>query len=83
MKNKKFQFEYILKKIHENEKKLYSVENNLQYIKVLKALKLWLFRLSMFQNNYEYKKYFLDGVFSVWDRVNNSILDYNYGNRPF
>ena len=76
-------FKKIVQKINEAERRLESSENNLQYIKNLKSLQKWLFRLSMFQNTYEYKKYFLNGVFSFWDRVNNSILEYQYGNKPF
>ena len=84
MKNKKYNLSYIIKKIEENENKLCYVENNLQYIKVLKALYLWLCRLSMFQNSVEYQAYFFTGAgFSTFDRVQNSILEYQYGNRPF
>ena len=84
MKNKKYNLSYILKKIEENENKLCFVENNLQYIKVLKALYLWLSRLSMFQNTVEYQAYFFTGAgFSTFDRVQNSILEYQYGKRPF
>ena len=82
--NKKKNLSYIVKKIEENENKLCFVENNLQYIKVLKALYLWLSRLSMFQNSVEYQAYFISGAgFSFFDRVQNSILEYQYGNKPF
>ena len=74
----------IMSKIDMANEKLCNSENNLQYIKALKSMRFWLLRLSMFQNSKEYEMYFFTYCgFSTWDRVNNSILDYQYGNKPF
>ena len=83
MKARKNRLEVIITKIREAERKLSEVENNLQYIKVLRSLQLWLSRLSMFQNTKEYEHYFLGGPFTIWEKVNNSILAYQYGEKPF
>lgn len=83
MKARKNRLEVIIAKIREAERKLSEVENNLQYIKVLRSLQLWLSRLSMFQNTKEYEHYFLGGHFTIWEKVNNSILEYQYGEKPF
>lgn len=73
-----------MSKIDTANEKLCNSENNLQYIKALQSLKFWLLHLSMFQNSTEYESYFFTGCgFSFWDRVNNSILEYQYGNKPF
>lgn len=68
-------------------------ENNLQYIKRLQALKYWLHRFDSCldsdnrqQGEYAaiYESYFCSGCgFSFYERVNNSILVYEYGDRPF
>lgn len=75
------------------QEKLCCCENNLQYIKRLQALK---YRLHQFdslldrtnrqQGEYAavYESYFHTGCgFSFYDRVCNSILVYEYGDRPF
>ena len=68
-------------------------ENNLQYITRLKALKKALDKFdNLLQGNEdmervyagEYLQLFYTGCgFSQYDRVCNSILDYQYGNKPF
>lgn len=74
----------IMSKIDTANEKLCNSENNLQYIKALKSLRFWLLKLSMFQNSAEYEaNFFTCCGFSFWDRVNNSILEYQYGNKPF
>lgn len=82
----------LLAHIEELEARLCCADSNLRYIKVLKALKLHLERLSdLFGNEevaiahqYEYARYFINGCgWSFYERVCNSILDYQYGNRPF
>lgn len=73
------------------QEKLCQCENNLQYIKRLQALKYWLIKFdelleNKLQKEYAaiYESYFCSGCgFSFYDRVYNSIIDYNYGNRPF
>lgn len=76
-------FNTIVEKIRQAEKRLECSGNNLQYIKNLYSLRLWMERLSNFPDSYEYKKYFLTGFITVYERVNNSILEYRYGNKPF
>lgn len=87
---KKYTESYILNHIQELNAKLGEVDNNLKYIKVLKALKLWLERFSELfttpeesARSYEYQAYFYGCGISFYDRVCNSILDYEYGNKPF
>ena len=71
--------------------KLCHCENNLQYIKRLQALKYWLLKFDdLLENKLSgeyaaiYESYFCSCCgFSFFDRVCNSILDYEYGNRPF
>ena len=68
-------------------------ENNLQYIKRLQALKHWLHkfdslldRVSRQQGEYAaiYESYFHTCCgFSFYDMVINSIIAYEYGERPF
>lgn len=84
------QFEFLVNKIELQKKKLGNVENNLQYIKCLKSLQLWLIRFDNFChfhrayfNCKEWKKLFSDLGFSYADRVWNSIQEYNCGNKPF
>lgn len=83
----------IVEHIDELSNRLCCVENNLQYIKVIQALKMWLERFSDSLTSEErehgeysaiYESYFYTGCgFSFYDRVCNSILDYQYGNKPF
>lgn len=82
----------IISKIEEVESKLCEADNNLRYIKALQALKYWLIKFDNMLSDKErergkysayYKAYFVSGCFSFFDRVNNSILEYQYGNRPF
>lgn len=81
----------ILKKIECANYKLCNAENNLQYIKALKSIYFWLIRFDeMAQqspevaNSGEYLQMFYTGAgFSFFSRVQNSILEYNYGVRPF
>lgn len=80
----KHSLNHIVAKIETANEKLCQSENNLQYIKSLQSLRFWLLHLAMFQNSIEYLAYFYTGAgFSFWDRVNNSILEYQYGNKPF
>lgn len=68
-------------------------ENNLQYIKRLQAIKYWLHKFDSFLNRNssqhgEYAAICENDFhtccrFSFYDRVCNSILEYQYGNRPF
>ena len=73
------------------QEKLCNCENNLQYIKRIQAIKYWLNKFdelleNKLQKEYAaiYEGYFCSSAgFSFYERVCNSILDYNYGNRPF
>ena len=78
-------FNFILQKIENAESKLFHSDNNLRYIKALKSLNYWLLQLSdIAPNSAEYVRYFLCVAgFSTFDRVQNSILEYNYGVKPF
>ena len=79
--------------IHDLERKLEQVDNNLRYIKVVQALKNSLDNLytqflkdTTIQREYQstYIIYFYNGGgFSRYDRVYNSLLEYRNGNRPF
>ena len=75
----------ILQKIEQAETKLCHADNNLRYIKALKSLNYWLLQLSTIApNSAEYVRYFLCVAgWSTFDRVQNSILEYNYGVKPF
>lgn len=82
----------IISKIEESESKLCEADNNLRYIKALQSLKYWLIKFDTMLSDKEcergkysayYEAYFISGCFSFFDRVNNSILEYQYGNRPF
>ena len=72
------------------QEKLCYCENNLQYIKRLQALKYWRTSLIHFWigtadsmvNMQQFMKATCCG-FSFYDRVCNSILVYEYGDRPF
>ena len=87
------QIDKLIEHIRELEARLGEVDNNLRYIKVVQALKHSLKKLdNMLKDNttlpreYQaiYLSYFYTGCgFSFYDRVCNSILDYQYGNRPF
>ena len=81
----------ILQKIENAESKLFQSDNNLRYIKALQSLKFWLLKLdSMAQESPtvaqsgQYLQMFYTGAgFSNFDRVNNSLLEYGYGVKPF
>lgn len=77
----------IIDKIEYLKELIYHSENNLQYIKRLQALKYWLLKLDALSNDTHdniYRKYFYsDKEHSFFDRVCLSIIDYQYGNRPF
>ena len=85
------QFNLILQKIESAESKLIQSDNNLRYIKALQSLKFWLLKLdAMAQESPavaqsgQYMQLFYTGAgFSFFDRVNNSLLEYNYGVKPF
>ena len=84
-------FNFILQKIEDANNKLMRSETNLQYIKSLKSIKFWLLKLdAMAQESPtvaqsgQYMQMFYTGAgFSYFDRVQNSILEYNYGVKPF
>ena len=73
------------------QERLCCCENNLQYIKRLQALKYWLHKLDSFIDKASRGKYaaiyesYFDTCcgFSFYDRVINSIIAYEYGERPF
>ena len=82
----------LLQSIRESQAKVENSENNLQYIKALKALnrKIQKFAQSLTEEQKRgqyaaaYKRLFYpDGHLSFYERVVNSILDYQYGERPF
>ena len=82
----------IIQHIKDLDNRLGYVDNNLRYIKVIQALKYWLdkFDSQLSEERLKgefaaiYESYFCSGCgFSFYERVCNSILDYNYGNRPF
>jgi len=87
------QVDKTVKHISELQNRLNHVRNNLQYIKVIQALKDSLDKFYDLLNNdqnlqreYEatYLRYFFSaGGLSFYDRVCYSILDYRYGNKPF
>ena len=84
-------FNFILQKIEDANNKLMRSETNLRYIKALQSLKFWLLKLdAMAQESPtvaqsgQYMQMFYTGAgFSYFDRVQNSILEYNYGVKPF
>ena len=79
--------------IHDLERRLEQVDNNLRYIKVVQALKKSMDNLyalllldTAMQRKYQstYMVYFYNGGgFSRYDRVCNSLIEYKNGNRPF
>lgn len=87
------QIDKLIEHIKDLENRLGEVDNNLRYIKVVQALKYSLEKLdnilkdnTTLQKEYQavYLSYFYTGCgFSFYDRVYNSILEYQYGNRPF
>ena len=86
----KYSVNYVINHIEDLSDRLNYVENNIQYIKVLQALKLWLIRFNEmltdeeWVKSVEYEKWFFTGCgFSFFDRVNNSIIEYENGNKPF
>lgn len=87
------QVDKTVKHITELQYRLSCVDSNLQYIKVIQALKKSLDNFydllkndQQLQREYEanYLSYFYTGCgFSLYDRVCNSIIDYKNGNKPF
>ena len=87
------QIDKLIEHIRELETRLGEVDNNLRYIKVVQALKYSLDKLdnilkdnTTLQREYQaiYLSYFRRCCgFSFYDKVCNSILEYQYGNRPF
>lgn len=85
--------EKVVDKITTLQERLCYCENNLQYIKRLQALKYWLHtfdslldRNSRLNGEYAaiYESYFHTCAgFSFYDRVINSIISYEYGDKPF
>lgn len=81
----------IIQKIENANENLCKADNNLRYIKALKSCLFWLLKLDAIAqtspdvaNSGEYKQLFLSGCgWSFFERVNNSIDAYNYGERPF
>jgi len=89
----KSKIENTINHINSLQERLCYCENNLQYIKRLQALKYWLHKFDSFldRNSKQhgeyaavYESYFHTCCgFSFYDRVCNSILVYEYGDRPF
>ena len=85
------QFNFILQKIESAESKLMQSDNNLRYIKALQSLKFWLLKMDAIAQESpavaqsgQYMQLFYTGAgLSYFDRVQNSILEYNYGVKPF
>jgi uncharacterized protein (DUF2235 family) len=61
-------------------KKLENSENNRQYITALRAIER---RLIFAVDSSYFRAYFEGGHFSFSNRVYNSILEFNNGNKPF
>lgn len=90
---KKENLRKLLEKIEELNQKLAESENNLQYITRLKALRSAYQKFDKVYHSdtdyvkeygAEYLQLFYSGAgWSPYDRVLNSILDYEYGNKPF
>lgn len=84
-------FNFILQKIEDANNKLMRSETNLQYIKALKSIKFWLLKLdamaqespTVAQSGQYLQMFYTGAGFSFFDRVQNSILEYNYGVKPF
>ena len=84
-------FNFILQKIKDANNKLMRSETNLQYIKALKSIKFWLLKLdamaqespTVAQSGQYLQMFYTGAGFSYFDRVQNSILEYNYGVKPF
>ena len=84
-------FNFILQKIEDANNKLMRSETNLQYIKALKSIKFWLLKLdamaqespTVAQSGQYLQMFYTGAGFSYFDRVKNSILEYNYGVKPF
>jgi hypothetical protein len=85
------EFNFILQKIEDANNKLMRSETNLQYIKALKSIKFWLLKLdamaqespTVAQSGQYLQMFYTGAGFSYFDRVQNSILEYNYGVKPF
>lgn len=87
----------LLRKIEHASRMLSEAENNLQYIKALKSLDIWICKLDAFALTEDYslvRPYigkekawnvdrYLHGLPSFHDRVQLSIIDYQNGNKPF
>jgi hypothetical protein len=81
----------ILQKIETAETKLFHADNNLRYIKALQSLKFWLLKLdamaqespTVAQSGQYLQMFYTGAGFSYFDRVNNSLLEYGYGVKPF
>ena len=84
-------FNFILQKIEDANNKLMRAETNLQYIKSLKSIKFWLLKLdamaqespTVAQSGQYLQMFYTGAGFSYFDRVNNSLLEYGYGVKPF
>ena len=84
-------FNFILQKIEDANNKLMRSETNLQYIKALKSIKFWLLKLdamaqespTVAQSGQYLQMFYTGAGFSYFDRVQNSILEYSYGVKPF
>lgn len=84
-------FNFILQKIEDANNKLMRSETNLQYIKALKSIKFWLLKLdamaqespTVAQSGQYLQMFYTGAGFSYFDRVNNSLLEYGYGVKPF
>lgn len=75
------------------EKKLCEADNNLRFIKAVKSMLFWLNRFDSLLTDEQrrdgefsaiYQALFTSCCgFSTFERLQNTILDYTYGNKPF
>jgi len=84
--------EKLIKRLELCEERLQQADNNLRYIRALQSYQYWLLKLYDIDeirnesNKYHwaYKRYLFNGNgLSLFSRVNNSIVDYTNGNKPF
>jgi uncharacterized protein YydD (DUF2326 family) len=82
---KSYKLDTVLAHIENRQQALSQVENNRQYIRVLRSLHYWLLQLAdNYSDTAEYQAAFFTGAgWSLFTKVVFSIQDYNGGNRPF
>lgn len=81
---------HAIERFEYHEQRFADAQNNRQYITALRGMLRWLEEFSNLLNaqerlaSAEYEAYFFTGCgFSVFDRIQISIADYEYGNHPF